>query len=90
MNQAILSIRVNKEDKEKFENFCENTGMNISTAINMFIKTVIKEQKIPFEIRSDEYDKEIYEKLLEAEDEFNNSTKRYSLEELIEIVGKDI
>ena len=90
MNQAILSIRVNKEDKEKFENFCENTGMNISTAINMFIKTVIKEQKIPFEIRSDEYDKEIYEKLLKAEDEFNNSTKRYSLEELIEIVGKDI
>ena len=61
MNQAILSIRVNKDDKEKFENFCENTGMNISTAINMFIKTVIKEQKIPFEIKSDEFEKEIYE-----------------------------
>ena len=84
MNQAILSIRVNKEDKEKFENFCENTGMNISTAINMFIKTVIKEQKIPFEIRSDEYEKEIYEKLLEAEKEMEKNPKLYTAEELLD------
>ena len=62
MNQAILSIRVNADDKKKFETFCNETGLNISTAINMFIKIVIKEQTIPFNITSNEFNKEIYQK----------------------------
>ena len=34
MNQSILSVRVDKDDKKGFETFCNETGMNVSTAIS--------------------------------------------------------
>lgn len=49
MAQTSLSVRIGTEDKKLFEHFCEQTGLNVSVAINMFIKAVIREQKIPFE-----------------------------------------
>ena len=55
MSQAILSIRVNSEDKKNFENFCEQAGMNVSVAVNMFVKAVIREQKLPFEVKIDPF-----------------------------------
>ncbi|MBO5598332.1 type II toxin-antitoxin system RelB/DinJ family antitoxin [Oribacterium sp. NK2B42] len=55
MAQATLSIRVDSEDKKKFENFCSETGMNVSVAVNMFMKKVIREQRIPFEITADPF-----------------------------------
>ena len=55
MVQAILSIRVSSKDKKRFENFCEQVGMNTSVAINMFVKAVVREQRLPFEIRTDPF-----------------------------------
>lgn len=52
MNQSILSVRLSSEDKKQFEEFCSQTGMNVSVCINMFIKAVLREQKLPFEIKS--------------------------------------
>ena len=57
--------------------------MNVSTAINMFIKAVLREQKIPFEIKSTTFEEEIYSKLLEAEKEMQNTKERYTLEEVV-------
>lgn len=51
MAQTSLSVRIGTEDKKLFEYFCEQTGLNVSVAINMFIKAVIREQKIPFEVK---------------------------------------
>ena len=52
MAQSTLSIRINSEDKKGFENFCEQVGMNASVAVNMFVKTVIREQRLPFEVKA--------------------------------------
>lgn len=62
MEQATLSVRVDGADKKGFELFCSNTGMNVSTAINMFIKAVLREQRIPFEIKSSYFDVYTYDK----------------------------
>lgn len=62
MAQTNLSVRVNEEDKKNFEIFCDETGMNISIAINMFIKNVLREHKLPFEI----YDSFYSEKNMKA------------------------
>ena len=35
--------------------FCNETGMNVSVAINMFIKSVLREHKLPFEIKADPF-----------------------------------
>jgi len=37
MAQANLSVRIDENDKKSFEVFCNETGMNVSVAINMFI-----------------------------------------------------
>ena len=55
MAQSTISVRLNSEDKKQFEEFCEQTGMNISVAINMFVKSVIREQKLPFEVKADPF-----------------------------------
>ena len=55
MSQTTLSVRVNSEDKKGFESFCEKVGMNASVAVNMFVKTVIREQRLPFEVKTDPF-----------------------------------
>lgn len=55
MAQAMLSVRLDSDDKKSFEEFCEQTGMNVSLAINMFIKNVLMEQKLPFEVKADPF-----------------------------------
>ncbi len=74
--QANLSIRVNREDKEAFENFCNNTGMNVSVAVNMFIKAVLKDKKLPFEVADDPiYSKESIERLNKSIANLNSGNK---------------
>ncbi len=58
MAQATLSVRLNPTDKYYFEEFCKSAGMNVSTAINMFVKAVIKRQEIPFAITGDPFHSE--------------------------------
>jgi DNA-damage-inducible protein J len=36
--------------KDQFEAFCNNAGLTMSTAFNVFAKTSVRLQKIPFEI----------------------------------------
>ena len=51
---ATISARIDKNDKTRFDEFCSTVGMNASTAINMFVKTVLRRQEIPFTIESAE------------------------------------
>ncbi len=82
MESLTLNVRVNAKDKKNFEQFCTNVGMNVSTAVNMFIKAVLREQKLPFEIKSYTFDDVIYEKLKEAELEMNNISTRYTIDDI--------
>lgn len=50
MAQATLTARVDLRDKVEFDAFCSNVGLNTSTAINLFVKAVLREKRIPFEI----------------------------------------
>ncbi len=47
---ATISARIDEQDKNSFDSFCEAVGLNTSTAINLFVKAVIRERRIPFEI----------------------------------------
>jgi len=48
MAQSMLSIRIDSDDKKAFEEFCNETGLNVSVAINLYVKNVIHKQKLPF------------------------------------------
>lgn len=82
MKSIPLNVRVDMDDKKNFEQFCNSVGMNVSTAVNMFIKAVLREQKLPFEVRASS-NTNVYEKLKAAEEEMNTTTKRYSKEEVL-------
>lgn len=52
---AIITTRVNAEDKTLFDAFCNSVGLTASSAINMFIKATIREGEIPFKIKADPF-----------------------------------
>ena len=90
MESLNISACVDANNKKNFEQFCENVGMNVSTAINMFIKAVLREQKLSLEIRSKSFPDTIYEKLKEVELEIDKNLKRYSKEDVIDSINKII
>lgn len=54
MAQATFSIRMDEELKKKFDKLCTEFGMNATTAFNIFARAVVRERKIPFEIKANE------------------------------------
>jgi len=50
MAQTNINIRMDAQLKKQFEAFCFDVGLTMSTAFNIFAKTSVKQQKIPFEI----------------------------------------
>ena len=48
-----LNIKVDKQLKETFDSLCDEMGLSMSMALVVFMKTVVRERRIPFEIRAD-------------------------------------
>lgn len=55
MAEAILSVSMDEMLMHSFEALCNDFGMSPSTAMNVFAKAVVRERKIPFDIKSDNY-----------------------------------
>ena len=47
MALVTLTARVDEKDKASFDAFCSNVGLNVSTAVNLFVKAVLRENRIP-------------------------------------------
>ena len=50
MSQTVITVLVDTNTKEMFDEFCSEIGMSATTAINVYIKKIIRDRKIPFEI----------------------------------------
>ena len=50
MGAVNITIRVEEETKRQFDDFCENVGMNITTAIVLYMKAVLRTRELPFTI----------------------------------------
>ena len=50
-----INLRVEDDVKLNAEKALKNMGLNMSTAINMFLVKVGREQRIPFEINADPF-----------------------------------
>lgn len=53
MATTNLNIRTEKAVKEQAEEIFSELGLNMTTAINMFLRTAIREHGIPFELKLD-------------------------------------
>lgn len=84
MAQTNVNIRMEESLKKDFDKFCSDVGMSMTTAICIFAKKTVKEQKIPFEITADPfYSSENIERLEKAIRDLNNGkgTKHELMEE---------
>ena len=53
MAQTNVNIRMDENTKKAFDAFCSEIGLSVSSVFNMFAKTVVREQRIPFEISTE-------------------------------------
>ena len=53
MATTNLNIRTDKEIKEQADQVFSALGLNLTTAVNMFLRTAIREQGIPFALKLD-------------------------------------
>ncbi|WP_034579360.1 type II toxin-antitoxin system RelB/DinJ family antitoxin [Kallipyga massiliensis] len=53
MATTNLNIRTDKEVKEQADAVFSALGLNMTTAINLFLRTSIREQGIPFSLKLD-------------------------------------
>lgn len=84
-NTTNVTIRLDKDIRDSAADFFEGLGMSLSTAINIFIRKCMMEDKIPFDIGYGSPNKKLIAAMLEAEALANDpNAKRYSsVEELI-------
>lgn len=50
---SVININVPTEVKEEANSILNSLGLNMSTAMNIFLKKVIRERGIPFELKQE-------------------------------------
>ena len=67
MASTNFSVRMDSEIKKQCEALYGELGMNLTTAINVFLRQSIRVGGFPFEVRLDQPNKETIAAMLEAE-----------------------
>lgn len=66
MATTPTQIRIEEATKRKAVELLEGLGLNLSDAVNMFLKQVVLRGGIPFEVRYPEFKPEVVEAMEEA------------------------
>ncbi len=92
MATANINVRVDANLKKEAENLFNDLGLNMSSAITMFLKSAINHDGIPFDIRRTHPNAETREALAEY-DEMKAHPEKYkryrSFAELVEDVAHE-
>lgn len=93
MSTTNINVRVDKELKAQAESLFSDLGLNMSTAIIMFLKSAVSHDGLPFEVRRYEPNAETRAALAEYEEMKKNpeAYKRYdSFDDALNEVLNDI
>ena len=83
---AQISFRVDDEIKKKAERTFDDIGISMSAAINIYLKTVVRENRIPFELSADHfYSDENMSRLRESIRQVRDGEKKLTEHEIIEV-----
>ena len=87
MATVNMSIRMDAELKKQADAMLSDMGLNMTTAMNMFLRQVVRQGRIPFEIATDIPNSETIAAIKEMDDMLSGKipAKRYSnIKELFE------
>ena len=83
MPTKTITVRVEEEVKNQAEAILDDIGINVTTLFNACLKAVVREQRVPFDMVSKEYDRMVREKLeASLAVAADPAAKRYSHEEI--------
>ena len=55
MAQTLVNFRIDETTKKQMEQICNELGITMSTAFNIFAKKMIREKRIPFDVSIDPF-----------------------------------
>ena len=83
----MLQIRVDEDLKNQATTVFENLGMDISTAVRLFLKKSVATNGIPFDLKNETRKAEVRKAIKEMQDISKaNGNSEMSLEEINEII----
>ena len=78
-NTTNFSVRMDSDTKKQCEAMYSELGINLTTAINVFLRQSLRVGGFPFDVRIEKPNKETIAAMLEAERiAHDSSAKRYS------------
>lgn len=78
MAQTSISIRIDEDIKKEAEILFNNLGMNMTTAVNIFVRQALNERAIPFKIKENTPNNETLEAMKEAEQIIKSGQRRFN------------
>ena len=80
MATVNMSIRMDTELKKQADAMLSDMGLNMTTAMNMFLRQVVRQGRIPFEIATDIPNAETLAAMKEVDDMISGkiSAKKYT------------
>ncbi|CMU32956.1 addiction module antitoxin%2C RelB/DinJ family [Streptococcus pneumoniae] len=83
MSKMSMSIRLDSEVKEQAQQVFSNLGMDMTTAINIFLRQAIQYQGLPFDVRLDE-NRKLLQVLTDLDQNRNMSQSFESVSDLMD------
>ena len=83
MSKTSMSIRLDSEVKEQAQQVFSNLGMDMTTAINIFLRQATQYQGLPFDVRLDE-NRKLLQVLTDLDQNRNMSQSFESVSDLME------
>ena len=83
MSKMSMSIRLDSEVKEQVQQVFSNLGMDMTTAITIFLRQVLQYQGLPFDVRLDE-NRKLIQVLTDVDQHRNMSQSFESVSNLME------
>ncbi|HGR9202787.1 TPA: type II toxin-antitoxin system RelB/DinJ family antitoxin [Streptococcus pneumoniae] len=83
MSKMSMSIRLDSEVKEQAQQVFSNLGMDMTTAINIFLRQAIQYQGLSFDVRLDE-NRKLLQVLTDLDQNRNMSQSFESVSDLME------
>ena len=83
MSKTSMSIRLDSEVKEQAQQVFNHLGMDMTTAINIFLRQAIQYQGLPFYVKIDE-NRKLLQVVTDVEQNRNMSQSFESVSDLME------
>ena len=84
MAQTNINIRMEENLKKQFDTLCNELGLTMTTAVNIFAKTMVRQKGIPFDVSLNIPNEETLQAINDVNNGKNLSKPFHSIAELME------